>query len=155
MKYVFDFTKVKDKIAVVSLLKDVLQISLSKAKETFDKSKVTLDSTKYPLIDRYLDNFKHADENIIITEFKETNCTINDFKNCKVQSYKPFTLKEENNTQNTPLERAKQVVYCHSNCVLLTKEEYQELCRYKSLYLDLQGSISKIVEEFKEKGQSN
>lgn len=144
MKYVFDFTKVKDKIAVVSLLKDVLQISLSKAKETFDKSKVTLDSTKYPLIDRYLDNFKHADENIIITEFKET-----------VRSYKPFTLKEENNTQNTPLERAKQVVYCHSDCVLLTKEEYQELCRYKSLYLDLQGSISKIVEEFKEKGQSN
>lgn len=144
MKYVFDFTKVKDKIAVVSLLKDVLQISLSKAKETFDKSKVTLDSAKYPLIDRYLDNFKHADENIIITEFKET-----------VRSYKPFTLKEENNTQNTPLERAKQVVYCHSDCVLLTKEEYQELCRYKSLYLDLQGSISKIVEEFKEKGQSN
>lgn len=144
MKYVFDFTKVKDKIAVVSLLKDVLQISLSKAKEIFDKSKVTLDSAKYPLIDRYLDNFKHADENIIITEFKET-----------VRSYKPFTLKEENNTQNTPLERAKQVVYCHSDCVLLTKEEYQELCRYKNLYLDLQGSISKIVEEFKEKGQSN
>ena len=109
MKYVFDFTKVKDKIAVVSLLKDVLQISLSKAKETFDKSKVTLDSTKYPLIDRYLDNFKHADENIIITEFKET-----------VRSYKPFTLKEENNTQNTPLERAKQVVYCHSD---LTQEK--------------------------------
>lgn len=144
MKYVFDFTKVKDKIAVVSLLKDVLQISLLKAKETFDKSKVTLDSAKYPLIDRYLDNFKHADENIIITEFKET-----------IRPYKPFTLGEENNTQNTPLERAKQVVYYHSDCVLLTKDEYQELCKYKSLYLDLQGSISKIVEEFKEKGQSN
>ena len=144
MKYVFDFTEVKDKTAVVFLLKDVLQISLSEAKEIFGKSKVTLDSAKYPLIDRYLDNFKRADENIIITEFKET-----------IWPYKPFTLGEKNNTQNTPLERAKQVVYYHSDCILLTKDEYQELCKYKGLYLDLQGSISKIVEEFKEKGQSN
>lgn len=145
MKYVFDFTQVNNKMCMVHLLKDVLQISLSKAKDTFEKGKVTLDGTKYSLLERYLDNFKHADENIIITEFKET-----------VRPYKPFTLGEkENKPQNTPLERAKQAVYYHSDCVLLTKEEYQELYKYKGLYLDLQGSISKIAEEFKEKGQSN
>lgn len=144
MKYVFDFTQVNNKMCMVHLLKDVLQISLSKAKDTFEKGKVTLDGTKYSLLERYLDNFKHADENIIITEFKET-----------VRPYKPFTLGEKENKQNTPLERAKQVVYYHSDCVLLTKEEYQELCKYKGLYLDIMGHIKTAIKEFEEKGQSN
>lgn len=145
MKYVFDFTEVKDKTSVIFLLKDVLQISLLKAKEIFGKSKVTLDSAKYPLIDRYLDNFKRADENIIITEFKGT-----------MRPYKPFTLGDkENKPQNTPLERVKQVVYCHSDCVLLTKDEYQELCKYKGLYLDIIGHIKTVIKEFEENGQSN
>lgn len=145
MKYVFDFTQVKDKTSVISLLKNVLQIPLSKAKEIFAQSKVTLDDTKYLLLDRYLENFKRVDENIIITEFKET-----------VRPYKPFTLEnEDNKPQNTPLERAKQVVYYHSDCILLTKEEYQELCKYKGLYLDIIGHIKTVIKEFEEKGQSN
>lgn len=145
MKYVFDFTKVKDKTAVLFLLQNVLQISLSKAREIFGQNKVTLDGTKYPLLERYLDNFKRIDENIIITEFKET-----------MRPYKPFTLEnEENKPQNTPLERAKQAVYYHSDCVLLTKEEYQELCKYKGLYLDIIGHIKTAIKEFEEKGQSN
>lgn len=144
MKYVFDFTQVNNKICMIHLLKDVLQISLPKAKDIFEKGKVTLDSTKYSSLDRYLDNFKHADENVIITEFKET-----------MRPYKPFTLGEKENKQNTPLERAKQVVYCHSDCVLLTKEEYQELCKYKGLYLDIIGHIKTAIKEFEENGQSN
>lgn len=145
MKYVFDFTQVNNKMCMVHLLKDVLQISLSKAKDTFEKGKVTLDGTKYHLLERYLENFKHADENIIIKKFEE-----------EVRHYKPFTLeKEENKPQNTPLERAKQAVYYHSDCVLLTKEEYQELCKYKGLYLDIIGHIKTAIKEFEEKGQSN
>lgn len=48
-----------------------------------------------------------------------------------------------------PLAEAKQAVYYHSDCVLLTKEEYQELCKYKGLYLDLKGEITKIAESWK------
>lgn len=47
------------------------------------------------------------------------------------------------------IEGAKQAVYYHSNCVLLTKEEYQELCKYKGLYLDLKGEITKMAESWK------
>lgn len=145
MKYVFDFTQVKNGISIIHLLKDVLQTNLSNAKDIFEKGKVTLDSAKYPSLDRYLENFKHADKNIIIKEFKEA-----------VRPYKPFTLEnEENKPQNTPLERAKQVVYYHSDCILLTKEEHQELCKYKDLYLDLIGHIKTVIKEFEEKGQSN
>ena len=51
----------------------------------------------------------------------------------------------------TPLEQAKAAVHFHSDCKLLTKEEYEELCKYKGLYLDLKGSINKIMNQFKDK----
>lgn len=51
----------------------------------------------------------------------------------------------------TPLEQAKAAVHFHNDCKLLTKEEYEELCKYKSLYLDLKGSINNIINQFKDK----
>lgn len=51
----------------------------------------------------------------------------------------------------TPLEQAKAAVHFHSDCKLLTKEEYEELCKYKGLYLDLKGSINNIMNQFKDK----
>ena len=58
-------------------------------------------------------------------------------------------IMPENN--QTPLEQAKAAVHFHSDCKLLTKEEYEELCKYKGLYLDLKGSINNIMNQFKDK----
>lgn len=59
-------------------------------------------------------------------------------------------MKQVEATKNpSPFEKAKQAVYYHSDCILLTKEEYQELCKYKGLYLDLKGEITKMAELWK------
>lgn len=58
-------------------------------------------------------------------------------------------IMPENN--QTPLAKAQEVVYTQTDCVLLSKEEYQELCKYKGLYLDLKGSIEQISNTFKDK----
>lgn len=47
------------------------------------------------------------------------------------------------------IKKAQEAVY-NTDCKLLTKEEYEELCRYKALYLDLKGSLEGIVKDFKQ-----
>ena len=42
------------------------------------------------------------------------------------------------------VKKAQEAVWYNTDCKLLTKEEYEELCRYKALYLDLKGSLEGI-----------
>lgn len=48
------------------------------------------------------------------------------------------------------VKKAQEAVWYNTDCKLLTKEEYKELCRYKALYLDLKGSLEGIVRNFKQ-----
>ena len=43
------------------------------------------------------------------------------------------------------IKKAQEAVWYNTDCKLLTKEEYEELCKYKALYLDLKGSLEGIV----------
>lgn len=138
MKYVFDFTKVVNKQNMIHLLINVLQIPTSYARSIFEKGKVTLDSTKYPLLEKYLANFTYADENIIIKPFKEIT-----------------EPNEEDKPQILLLKEQRKPYIIIDDCILLTKEEYQELCKYKGLYLDIIGHIKTVIKEFEEKRQSN
>lgn len=48
------------------------------------------------------------------------------------------------------IKKAQEAVWYNTDCKLLTKEEYEELCKYKALYLDLKGSLEGIVKNFKQ-----
>lgn len=48
------------------------------------------------------------------------------------------------------IKKAQEAVWHNTDCKLLTKEEYEELCKYKALYLDLKGSLEGIVKDFKQ-----
>ena len=48
------------------------------------------------------------------------------------------------------VKKAQEAVWYNTDCKLLTKEEYEELCKYKALYLDLKGSLEGIVKDFKQ-----
>lgn len=48
------------------------------------------------------------------------------------------------------IKKAQEAVWYNTDCKLLTKEEYGELCKYKALYLDLKGSLEGIVKDFKQ-----
>lgn len=48
------------------------------------------------------------------------------------------------------IKKAQEAVLYNTDCKLLTKKEYEELCKYKALYLDLKGSLEGIVKDFKQ-----
>lgn len=129
MKYKFNFTKVKNKVAVTLLLRDVLQVSLIKANKIFDKNEVELDSKNYPLLDTYIGHFYQADKRIIIERDE-------------------LSLTKLSNLLDEVKQVARQVIKQHTKDVLLTQEEYQELSKYKGLYHDLLGSIRTVIEKF-------
>jgi hypothetical protein len=48
------------------------------------------------------------------------------------------------------IKKAQEAVWYNTGYKLLTKEKYEELCKYKALYLDLKGSLEGIVKDFKQ-----
>lgn len=52
------------------------------------------------------------------------------------------------NIQQADIQIAQMVVRNHTECILLTKEEYNELAKYKGLYLDLAGSLETLTKQF-------
>lgn len=57
---------------------------------------------------------------------------------------------KEQRFREEKIKKAQEAVWYNTDCKLLTKEEYEELCRYKALYLDLKGSLEGIVKDFKQ-----
>lgn len=47
------------------------------------------------------------------------------------------------------LKSAKKAVFFNTDCVLITKKEYTELCNDKILYKHLKDSLDKLISEFK------
>lgn len=69
-----------------------------------------------------------------------------------------YNIKVETLPSSTEEEKAFQlIVYSHlqnlfpqdkSKCVLIAKEEYDALIKYKALYLDIVGTLGTIVKQF-------
>lgn len=120
--------KINRKLYQVKLIKDLFGLGLKEAKDAVDSGE---------FIPQY-----ECDENVIEMI---RNCNAN----IEVETL-PSPIKAEEAFQLT--------VYSHlqnlfpQECILLNKEEYEkerkELMKYKSLYLDLVGSIHSIIHTF-------
>lgn len=120
--------KINRKLKQIKLIKDLFDLSLKEAKDAVDCGEF-IPQCEY-------------DENVIEMI---RNCNVN----IKVETL-PSPIKAEEAFQLT--------VYSHlqnlfpQECILLNKEEYEkerkELMKYKSLYLDLVGSIHSIIDTF-------
>ena len=120
--------KINRKLNQIKLLQKLFGLSLKEAKYTVDCGEFILQD--------------ECDENIIET-IRSSNANI------EVITL-PSPIKAEEAFQLT--------VYSHlqnlfpQECILLNKEEYEkerkELMKYKSLYLDLVGSIHSIIDTF-------
>jgi hypothetical protein len=67
--------------------------------------------------------------------------SISDSINSSIEAEKAFQLIVYSHLQNLfPQDK--------SECVLITKEEYNLLTKYKGLYLDIVGTLSTIVKQF-------
>lgn len=120
--------KINRKLKQIKLIKDLFDLSLKEAKDAVDCGEFIPQC--------------ECDENVIEMI---RNCNVN----IKVETL-PSPIKAEEAFQLT--------VYSHlqnlfpQECILLNKEEYEkerkELMKYKSLYLDLVGSIHSIIGTF-------
>lgn len=127
IKLLFNYKNLNQKLCQIKLLQTLFGLSLQEAKYAVDCGELIL---------------QECDENVI-EMIRSSNANI------EVITL-PSPIKAEKTFQLT--------VYSHlqnlfpQECILLNKEEYEkerkELMKYKSLYLDLVGSIHSIIDSF-------
>lgn len=128
IKLLFNYKNLNQKLKQIRLLQTLFDLSLEEAKYAVDSGEFIPQC--------------ECDENVIEMI---RNCNVN----IKVETL-PSPIKAEEAFQLT--------VYSHlqnlfpQECILLNKKEYEkerkELMKYKDLYLDLIGSIRKVINSF-------
>lgn len=128
IKLLFNYKNSNQKLCQIKLLQTLFGLSLKEAKDAVDCGEFILqDECDKSLVETIRSN-SDANIEVVILSPQETE--------------KTFQLTVYSHLQNLfPQE-----------CILLNKEEYErerkELMKYKSLYLDLVGSIHSIVDTF-------
>lgn len=129
IKLLFNYKNLDQKLDQIKLIKELFGLALKEAKDAVDSGEFI------PQCD--------CDENIVemIRSNSNTNIEVVILPS-PTEAEKTFQLTVHSHLQNLfPQE-----------CILLNKEEYEkerkELMKYKSLYLDLVGSIHSIIDTF-------
>lgn len=126
-KLLFNYKNLDQKLRQIKILQTLFGLSLKEAKYAVDCGEFILQ--------------RECDKNIIET-IRSSNANI------EVITL-PSPIKAE--------EAFQLIVYSHlqnlspqdkSECVLISKEEYNLLTKYKGLYLDIVGTLSTIVKQF-------
>lgn len=128
IKLLFNYKNLNQKLHQIKLLQTLFALSLKEAKYTVDCGELILQECDENLVETIRSN---SDANIEVVILPSTT-----------EAEKAFQLIVYSHLQNLfPQE-----------CILLNKKEYEkerkELMKYKSLYLDLVGSIHSIIDTF-------
>lgn len=126
-KLLFNYKNLDQKRRQIKLLQTLFDLGLKEAKYAVDCGELILQECDENLVEIIRSN-SDANIEVVILSSQETE--------------KTFQLTVHSHLQNLfPQE-----------CILLNKEEYEkerkELMKYKSLYLDLVGSIHSIIDTF-------
>ena len=127
IKLLFNHKNLDQKLRQIKLLQTLFGLGLKEAKYAVDCGELILQECDENLVEIIRSN-SDANIEVVILSSQETE--------------KTFQLTVHSHLQNLfPQE-----------CILLNKEEYEkerkELMKYKSLYLDLVGSIHSIIDTF-------
>ena len=127
IKILFNYKNLDQKLRQIKLLQTLFGLGLKEAKYAVDCGELILQECDENLVEIIRSN-SDANIEVVILSSQETE--------------KTFQLTVHSHLQNLfPQE-----------CILLNKEEYEkerkELMKYKSLYLDLVGSIYSIMNTF-------
>lgn len=127
IKLLFNYKNLNQKLCQIKLLQTLFGLSLQEAKYAVDCGELIL---------------QECDENVI-EMIRSSNANI------EVITL-PSPIKAEKTFQLTVYPHLQNLF--PQECILLNKEEYEkerkELMKYKSLYLDLVGSIHSIIDSF-------
>lgn len=128
IKLLFNYKNLNQKFKQIKLLQTLFDLSLKEAKYAVDCGEFILQG--------------EYDKNLVETIRSNSDANIEVVILSSQETEKTFQLTVYSHLQNLfPQE-----------CILLNKEEYErerkELMKYKSLYLDLVGSIHSIIDTF-------
>lgn len=126
-KLLFNYKNLDQKLRQIKILQTLFGLSLKEAKYAVDCGDFILQ--------------RECDKNIIET-IRSSNANIEVITlPSPIKAEEAFQLTIYSHLQNlSPQDK--------SECVLITKEEYNLLTKYKGLYLDIVGTLSTIVKQF-------
>lgn len=128
IKLLFNYKNLNQKLKQIKLLQTLFELSLEEAKYAVECGEFILQG--------------EYDKNLVETIRSNSDTNIEVVTLSPQETEKTFQLTVYSHLQNLfPQE-----------CILLNKEEYErerkELMKYKSLYLNLIGSIRKVIDSF-------
>lgn len=128
IKLLFNYKNLNQKLNQVKLIKILFGLGLKEAKDTVDSGEFIPQC--------------ECDENIVEMIRSNSNANIEVITlPSPIKAEEAFQLTVYSHLQNLfPQDK--------SECVLISKEEYNLLTKYKGLYLDIVGTLSTIVKQF-------
>lgn len=127
IKLLFNYKNLNQKLNQIKFIKELFGLGLKEAKDTVDSGEFIPQC--------------ECDKNIVET-IRSSNANIEVITlPSPIKAEESFQLTIYSHLQNlSPQDK--------SECVLITKEEYNLLTKYKGLYLDIVGTLSTIVKQF-------
>lgn len=126
IKLLFNYKNLNQKLHQIKLLQTLFALSLKEAKYTVNCGELILQECDKNLVEIIRSN-SDANIEVVILSSQETE--------------KAFQLTIYSRLQNLfPQDK--------SECVLISKEEYNLLTKYKGLYLDIIGTLNNVVKQF-------
>lgn len=126
IKLLFNYKNLNQKLHQIKLLQTLFALSLKEAKYAVDCGELILQECDKNLVEIIRSN-SDANIEVVILSSQETE--------------KAFQLTIYSRLQNLfPQDK--------SECVLISKEEYNLLTKYKGLYLDIIGTLNNVVKQF-------
>lgn len=128
IKLLFNYKNLNQKLNQVKLIKILFGLDLKEAKDAVDSGEFIPQC--------------ECDENIVEMIRSNSNANIEVITlPSPIKAEEAFQLTVYSHLQNLfPQDK--------SECVLISKEEYNLLTKYKGLYLDIVGTLSTIVKQF-------
>lgn len=126
IKLLFNYKNLNQKLHQIKLLQTLFALSLKEAKYAVDCGELILQECDKNLV-KIIRSNSDANIEVVILSSQETE--------------KAFQLTIYSRLQNLfPQDK--------SECVLISKEEYNLLTKYKGLYLDIIGTLNNVVKQF-------
>lgn len=127
IKLLFNSKNLNQKLNQIKFIKELFGLGLKEAKDAVDSGEFIPQCECDGNIVEMIRSNSNANIEVVILSSQETE--------------KAFQLIVYSHLQNlSPQDK--------SECVLITKEEYNLLTKYKGLYLDIIGTLNNVVKQF-------
>lgn len=134
---VFNFSKVKDRLTMIKTLKEVFCLSLREAKDAVDCGTYFHNLSEF--------SYKNDAIKFYNTIFDKIARLINEDCSDVIK----FVWKENKSNSNSQnIQEFNNNVVKVGSVYILTKEEYNSLCKYRGLLMDMLGTYKQFLQAY-------